>query len=40
MVLVRAVAEIEPEHVDAGVEQGLDPLGRRGGGTERGDDLG
>ena len=40
VVLVRAVAEIEAEDVDAGLEQRLDPLVRRGGGPERGDDLG
>src|ERR1700726_2628000 len=36
----RAVAEIEPEHIDAGLEQRADRLLGRGRWSERGDDLG
>src|SRR5262249_35243791 len=39
VVVVRAVAEVEPEHVDAGAEQGLDALRRRACGPEGRDDL-
>ena len=40
VVLVRAVAEVEPEHVGAGAEQRLDGLRVGAGGPEGGDDLG
>ena len=40
MVGLRAVAEVEPEHVHAALEQGADGLRVGRGGAERGDDLG
>ena len=40
VILVRAVAEIEPEHIGAGLEQARQHLGRRAGRAKRGDDLG
>ena len=40
VVLVRAVGEIQPEHIGAGLEQARQHLRRRTGGAERGDDLG
>jgi hypothetical protein len=40
MVVMAAVAEIEPEDVDSGNEQGLDHLRRRAGGTQGGHHLG
>ena len=40
VVRVRAVGEIQPEHVGAGLEQAGHGLQRGTGGAERGDDLG
>ena len=40
VVVVRAVREIQPEHVGAGLEQAGQHLGRGAGGAERGNDLG
>ena len=40
VVLVGAVAEVQPEHVGAGLGQRLDRLGRAAGGAEGGDDAG
>ena len=40
VVVVRAVAEVEPEHVGPGLEQRLDGGGVRGGGAQGRDDLG
>ena len=40
MVLVRAVAEVEPEHVRPGLEKAADDLRAGAGGAEGGDDLG
>ena len=40
VIVMRAVAEIEAEHVDAGVEQRADALRARAGGAESRDDLG
>ena len=40
VVLVAAVREVEPRHVDAGGQQALQHFGVGGGGTEGGDDLG
>ena len=40
VILVRAMAEIEPEGVHAGDEQGLQHLRRGAGGTHGGDNLG
>ncbi len=40
MVLVRAVAEIQAEHIGTSQEQALDGLGRGRGGAEGGEDLG
>ena len=40
VVVLHPVAEIQPERVDPGEEQGAQPLGRRAGGSHGGDDLG
>src|SRR5690606_4416527 len=40
VLLVGAMAEVQPEHVGAGLKQGADTLGRRARGAQRGDDLG
>src|SRR3981189_1209760 len=40
VVVVHAVAEVEPEHVGAGLEQGAQPLGAGGRWPQGGDDLG
>jgi hypothetical protein len=40
MILVRAVAEIEPEDIGSGVEQGFDGLAAGAGRTEGCDDFG
>jgi len=40
MVGVAAIAEVEPEHVDAGHEKAVDDVGVRTRGAKRGDDLG
>ena len=40
VILVRAVAEIEPEYIDSRLHEGGDTLQCRGRGSEGGDDLG
>ena len=40
MVLVRSVAEVEPEGIDSGQEELLEHLGRGACGSHSGDDLG
>ena len=40
VVVLRAVAEVQPEHVDAGQEQGLQRLRSGAGRSDGGDDLG
>ncbi len=39
MIVVGPVAEIQPEHIDAGIEQGPDRCRRRTGGSKRRDDF-
>ena len=39
VILVRTVAEIQPEHIDTGLEQRANPLGRRARRAECRDDL-
>jgi hypothetical protein len=40
VVLVGAVAEVEPERVDPGLDERAEALGRGGRRAERGEDLG
>jgi len=39
VILVISMAEIQPEHIDAGVEQGSDHRRGRTGGSKRSDDF-
>jgi hypothetical protein len=40
MIVGRAVREIHPDDVDAGLHHALENFRRRGGGAQRGNDLG